>query len=122
MGVDLSIVRVGMQMEERRRVPLPRHWIGKMSCGGRSSAMEQVKEAGTPNLVGQAMSQRLAGTRQIDAASSHLYGFEGTPLPPTTVGVSTQNERNHESSEASSHCGKKLPQAPIDTGRSPSCK
>ena len=79
-------------MEERRRVPLPRHWIGKMSCGGRSSAMEQVKEAGTPNLVGQAMGQRLAGTRQIDAASSHLYGFEGTPLPPTTVGVSTQNE------------------------------
>ena len=57
-------------MEERRRVPLPRHWIGKMSCGGRSSAMEQVKEAGTPNLVGQ----------------------EEEPLPPTTVGVSTQNE------------------------------
>ena len=79
-------------MEERRRVPLPRHWIGKMSCGGRSSAMEQVKEAGTPNLVGQAMSQRLAGTRQIDAASSHLYGYEEEPLPPTTVGVSTQNE------------------------------
>ena len=79
-------------MEERRRVPLPRHWIGKMSCGGRSSEMERVKEAGTPNLVVQAMGQRLAGTRQIDAASSHLYGFEGTPLPPTTVGVSTQNE------------------------------
>ena len=92
MGVDLSIVRVGMQMEERRRVPLPRHWIGKMSCGGRSSAMEQVKEAGTPNLVGQAIGQRLAGTRQIDAASSHLYGYEEEPLPPTTVGVSTQNE------------------------------
>ena len=79
-------------MEERRRVPLPRHWIGKMSCGGRSCEMERVKEAGTPNFVVQAMGQRLAGTRQIDAASSHLYGFEEEPLPPTTVGVSTQYE------------------------------
>ena len=79
-------------MEERRRVPLPRHWIGKMSCGGRSCEMERVKEAGTPNFVVQAMGQRLAGTRQIDAASSHLYGYEEEPLPPTTVGVSTQNE------------------------------
>ena len=70
-------------MEDRRRVPLPRHWIGKMSCGGRSSAMERVKEAGTPNLVGQ----------------------EEEPLPPTTVGVSTQNEA---ATGASSHCGKKL--------------
>ena len=99
-------------MEERRRVPLPRHWIGKMSCGGRSSAMEQVKEAGTPNLVGQAMGQRLAGTRQIDAASSHLYGYEEEPLPPTT-GRRLDAERDGTTSprkEASSHCaGKSSP-------------
>ena len=34
MGSDLCIVLVGIQVEERRRVHLPRHWIGKMSCGG----------------------------------------------------------------------------------------
>ena len=77
MGSDFCIVRVGMQVEERRRVPFPRHWIGKMSCGGRSSATERVKEAGTPNLVGQAM-----GQARERARSKHTFMcFEEEPLP-----------------------------------------
>ena len=43
---------------------MPWHWIGKMNCGGRSSAMERVKEAGTPNLVGQAMAREHASSMQ----------------------------------------------------------
>ena len=81
MGYDLSIVRVGMQVEERRRVPMPWHWIGKMNCGGRSSAMERIKEAGTPNLVGQAMAREHASSMQ----QAVTYSYEEDPFAATTI-------------------------------------
>jgi hypothetical protein len=44
--------------------------------------MERVKEAGTPNLVGQEVSHGSgSGTREIDAASSHLSALAATTKP-----------------------------------------
>jgi hypothetical protein len=68
-----------MQVEERRRVPLPRHWIGKMSCGGRSSAMWSGSRRGKPNLA--MGSGRGSGTR--DAAVT--FSYEEDPFCATTV-------------------------------------
>ena len=59
---------------------MPWHWIGKMNCGGRSSAMERVKEAGTPNLVGQAMAREHASSMQ----QAVTYSYEEDPFAATT--------------------------------------
>ena len=73
VGFDLSIVRVGMKVEERRRVSLPMHRIGTMSCGGRSSAMERVKRrVRRTRLVRPWVRHSGSRAREIDAVSSHL--------------------------------------------------
>ena len=108
-------------MEERRRVLLPRHWIGKMSCDGRLSTMERVKEAGTPNLVGQGPWARLGNARYRCSKQSPMC-YEEEPLPPRwsasrrrtgQIRVRTTSPR----SLAAPCAGKSSPKAPIDTGR-----
>jgi len=57
--------------------------------------MERVKEAGTPNVVGHGSG---SGTREIDAASSHLK----SPC-----------RHDQTSRRGAARCGKKLLEAPI---------
>ena len=109
MGYDLSIVRVGMQVEERRRVPMPWHWIGKMNCGGRSSAMERIKEAGTPNLVGQAVAREHASSMQQAVTYKGSLCRHDDREDPRALGLGAQSSVREKSS----------PKAPVGAGYCP---
>ena len=85
---------------------MPWHWIGKMNCGGRSSAMERVKEAGTPNLVGQAMAREHASSMQ----QAVTYSYEEDPFAATTIERSS-GPRPADREELFPLCGKKLPKS-----------
>ena len=68
--------------------------------------MERVKEAGTPNLVGQAMAREHASSMQ----QAVTYSYEEDPFAATTIERSS-GPRPADREELFPLCGKKLPKS-----------